>query len=110
MSAPHSDRAAAEAFLAELPSVSRAVIAQYFRQTFTIDNKADDSPVTIADRSAEAALRQAISAAFPGHAIVGEEQGGHADEGISWIIDPIDGTRSFITGCPLFGTFYAALH
>ena len=104
MSAPHSDRAAAEAFLAELPSVSRAVIAQYFRQTFTIDNKADDSPVTIADRSAEAALRQAISAAFPGHAIVGEEQGGHADEGVSWIIDPIDGTRSFIIGRPLFGT------
>ena len=66
MSAPHSDRAAAEAFLAELPSVSRVVIAQYFRQTFTIDNKADDSPVTIADRSAEAALRQAISAAFRG--------------------------------------------
>jgi myo-inositol-1(or 4)-monophosphatase len=102
MSAPHSDRAAAEAFLAELPSVSRAVIAQYFRQTFTIDNKADDSPVTIADRSAEAALRQAISAAFPGHAIVGEEQGGHADEGVSWIIDPIDGTTNFVHGLPCF--------
>ena len=104
MSGPHSDRAAAEAFLAELPSVSRAVISQYFRQSFAIDNKADDSPVTIADRAAEAALRQSISAAFPGHAIMGEEQGGHVDEGLSWIIDPIDGTRSFITGRPLFGT------
>ena len=104
MSGPHSDRAAAEAFLAELPSVSRAVIYQYFRQSFAIDNKADDSPVTIADRAAEAALRQSISAAFPGHAIMGEEQGGHVDEGLSWIIDPIDGTRSFITGRPLFGT------
>ena len=104
MSGPHSDRAAAEAFLAELRSVSRAVISQYFRQSFAIDNKADDSPVTIADRSAEAALRQSISAAFPGHAIMGEEQGGHVDEGLSWIIDPIDGTRSFITGRPLFGT------
>ena len=104
MSGPHSDRAAAEAFLAELSSVSRAVISQYFRQSFAIDNKADDSPVTIADRAAEAALRQSISAAFPGHAIMGEEQGGHVDEGLSWIIDPIDGTRSFITGRPLFGT------
>ena len=104
MSGPHSDRAAAEAFLAELPSVSRAVISQYFRQSFAIDNKADDSPVTIADRAAEAALRQSISAAFPGHAIMGEEQGGHVDEELSWIIDPIDGTRSFITGRPLFGT------
>lgn len=104
MSGPHSDRAAAEAFLAELPSISRAVISQYFRQSFAIDNKADDSPVTIADRAAEAALRQSISAAFPGHAIMGEEQGGHVDEGLSWIIDPIDGTRSFITGRPLFGT------
>jgi myo-inositol-1(or 4)-monophosphatase len=104
MSGPHSDRAAAEAFLAELPSVSRVVISQYFRQSFAIDNKADDSPVTIADRAAEAALRQSISAAFPGHAIMGEEQGGHVDEGLSWIIDPIDGTRSFITGRPLFGT------
>ena len=104
MSGPHSDRAAAEAFLAELPSVSRAVISQYFRRSFAIDNKADDSPVTIADRAAEAALRQSISAAFPGHAIMGEEQGGHVDEGLSWIIDPIDGTRSFITGRPLFGT------
>jgi histidinol phosphatase-like enzyme (inositol monophosphatase family) len=104
MSGPHSDRAAVEAFLAELPSVSRAVISQYFRQSFAIDTKADDSPVTIADRAAEAALRQSISAAFPGHAIMGEEQGGHVDEGLSWIIDPIDGTRSFITGRPLFGT------
>ena len=104
MSGPHSDRAAAEAFLAELPSVSRAVISQYFRQSFAIDNKADDSPVTIADRAAEAALRQSISAAFPCHAIMGEEQGGHVDEELSWIIDPIDGTRSFITGRPLFGT------
>ena len=104
MSGPHSDRAAAEAFLSELPSVSRAVISQYFRQSFAIDNKVSNSPVTIADRAAEAALRQSISAAFPGHAIMGEEQGGHVDEGLSWIIDPIDGTRSFITGRPLFGT------
>ena len=109
MSGPHSNRAAAEAFLAELPSVSRAVISQYFRQSFAIDNKADDSPVTIADRAAEAALRQSISAAFPGHAIMGEEQGGHVDEGLSWIIDPIDGTRSFITGRPLFGTLIGIL-
>ena len=104
MSVPHRDRVAAEAFLDELPAISRKVINQYFRQAFTVDRKSDDSPVTIADKTAEAALRAAISEEFPDHAIVGEERGGIIGDGLSWIIDPIDGTRSFITGRPLFGT------
>ena len=104
MCVPHRERVAAEAFLAELPAISRKVINHYFRQALTVDSKADDSPVTIADKTTEAVLREAISEAFPNHAIIGEEQGGIIGDGLSWIIDPIDGTRSFITGRPLFGT------
>ena len=104
MSLPHRDRVAAEAFLAELPTISRKVMNQYFRKAVTVESKADDSPVTIADKTAEAALHEAISEAFPDHAIVGEEQGGIIGDGLTWFIDPIDGTRSFITGRPLFGT------
>ena len=98
------DRAEIDAFLLTLPSFSRPVITQYFRSGFSVEQKADNSPVTIADKSVEAELRNAILAAFPDHAIVGEEQGGRADRQICWVIDPIDGTRAFVIGKPLFGT------
>jgi histidinol phosphatase-like enzyme (inositol monophosphatase family) len=77
----------------------------YFRQRVAAERKSDNSPVTIADREAELLLRQRISAAFPRDAIVGEEFGEQAgDSGFRWILDPIDGTKSFITGVPLYGT------
>ena len=98
------DRAEIDAFLLTLPSFSRPVITQYFRSGFSVEQKADNSPVTIADKSVEAELRNAILAAFPDHAIVGEEQGGRADRQICWVIDPIDGTRAFVIGKPVFGT------
>ncbi|MBN2906716.1 MAG: inositol monophosphatase [Rhodobacteraceae bacterium] len=81
-----------------------AVAMRHFRAPLEIVAKADDSPVTIADRATEALIREQIAATFPGHAIFGEEYGveGRLD-GPTWIIDPIDGTRSFITGHPLFG-------
>lgn len=66
--------------------------------------KPDDTPVTVADREAERLIRARISARYPGHAVVGEEYG--ADEGGSshrWIVDPIDGTRAFVRGVPLYG-------
>lgn len=73
-----------------------------------MDRKADSSPVTIADRSAEELLRREIESAFPDDGIVGEELG--TKEGTSayrWILDPIDGTKSFISDVPLFGTMVA---
>ncbi len=72
------------------------------RQPLTIDNKADNSPVTEADRKAEREMRDIITAAFPDHGIFGEEEGRKqprsSNEQYLWVLDPIDGTKSFITG------------
>ncbi len=77
----------------------------YFRTAIETETKADASPVTIADRRAEACIRRRIEARFPGHRIVGEEFGEReAQAGAPcWWVDPIDGTRSFIRGVPLYG-------
>ena len=79
---------------------------QYFqRDDLQVDRKADGSPVTVADRQAEQHLRQRIVAAFPDDAIVGEEFPERpGTSGFRWILDPIDGTKSFIHGVPLYGT------
>ena len=77
----------------------------HFNAGTAVDLKADGSPVTAADREAEAVMRKIIGAAFPTHAILGEEEGetpGAADT--RWIIDPLDGTRTFVRGVPLYGT------
>ena len=100
----------AEAFLASLPALSRPVIDHYFRHAPALEQKADNSPVTIADKSVETVLRQAVQSHFPEHAIIGEEQGGVADKPFCWVIDPIDGTRAFVIGKPLFGTLVAMVH
>ena len=93
------------AFLGELPAVSRPVISQWFRSGGTVEWKSDDSPVTMADKAAELALRNAIMAAFPDDEILGEEHAAKTgNSGYSWVIDPIDGTRAFICGRPVFGT------
>jgi len=85
-----------------LDSASKIAL-QYFRQPVSVEVKADDSPVTIADREIEQAIRNLITECFPGHAIYGEEQGQTSGEGGTWVIDPIDGTKSFLLGNPLFG-------
>jgi histidinol-phosphatase len=78
-------------------------IAHYQRDV-AVERKADQSPVTIADRSAEQLIRQRLAASYPGHAVLGEEFGADgARSSHRWIIDPIDGTRSFVHGVPLFG-------
>lgn len=78
---------------------------EHFYARVGFERKADDSPVTIADRQAEQHLRSRIAAAFPDDAILGEEYGEQAGaSGYRWILDPIDGTKSFITGVPLYGT------
>lgn len=98
------------AFAAELADIARPLSRRWFRQALAVDMKADESPVTIADREIEQALRQRIVATFPEHGIFGEE-GGRArmDAETLWVIDPIDGTRSFISGWPLFGMLLAVL-
>jgi inositol-phosphate phosphatase/L-galactose 1-phosphate phosphatase/histidinol-phosphatase len=91
-----------------LTEVSRPILRRYYRQKLDIIDKADESPVTKADRECEAALRERITAAFPDHGIIGEEFGAErADAEYVWVLDPLDGTRAFITGRPLFGTLIA---
>ena len=76
----------------------------HFQTGVTVEQKADESPVTIADRSAEELLRRLIESRFPDHAIIGEEFGEtDRDSTYRWMLDPIDGTRSFIRGVPLYG-------
>ncbi|XP_038712800.1 bifunctional phosphatase IMPL2, chloroplastic-like [Tripterygium wilfordii] len=89
------------------------VIRKYFRKKIDILEKEDLSPVTIADKAAEEAMVSIILQNFPSHAIYGEENGWQCKEKFSdyvWVLDPIDGTKSFITGKPLFGTLIALLH
>jgi myo-inositol-1(or 4)-monophosphatase len=96
-----------------LADISGAAILPYFRKSGTVRNKAGPAsfdPVTAADRAAERAIRTAVRAQFPDHGIVGEEYGVVPGQGrYRWLIDPIDGTRAFITGSPLWGTLIGLL-
>ena len=92
----------------ELADAAGEVIRPYFRKPLAVDDKADLTPVTIADRAAEAAVRALIETHFPDHGIIGEEFGPvREDADYVWVLDPIDGTKSFISGVPLFGTLIA---
>lgn len=91
-------------FAAELADAARPLALSYFRTPLDVISKLDDSPVTIADRTIEKHLREMIEARFPDHGIHGEEFGVKAGNAFTWVLDPIDGTKSFITGFPLFGT------
>lgn len=87
------------------------VALHYFRQVISVDEKEDKSPVTEADRKIEERLRELIAKTFPTHGIYGEEFGvENIDAEFVWVIDPIDGTKSFATGRPLFGTIIGLLH
>lgn len=93
-----------------LADAVRPVALRHFRTPLAIDHKHDLSPVTLADHEAEAAMRALIAERFPEHGIYGEEMGAHqADAEYVWVLDPIDGTQSFVTGKPLFGTLIAVL-
>jgi inositol-phosphate phosphatase/L-galactose 1-phosphate phosphatase/histidinol-phosphatase len=88
----------------------RPLLLDHFRSGVDYDVKADTSPVTIADRQAETTMRQMIERAWPEHGILGEEYGGERTNATYvWVLDPIDGTKSFVTGKPLFGTLIALL-
>ncbi|CEJ14604.1 Histidinol-phosphatase [bacterium YEK0313] len=97
-----------EAFVHELARVSGEAILPFFRSSIGVENKAHAGafdPVTEADRAGEAAMRRMIKATFPAHGIVGEEHGSENPEAEHvWVLDPIDGTRAFIAGIPVWGT------
>lgn len=97
------------AFCAGLADAVRPIALEYFRRPLDIVRKSDLSPVTIADRSIETTLRALIAERYPDHGIVGEEMGGDTGADLTWYLDPIDGTKSFISGMPLFGTLIALL-
>ena len=83
----------------------------YRQQSVVVETKADQTPVTIADRGAEEQMRARIAKTFPKHGIIGEEFGSERpDAEFVWVLDPIDGTKAFITGLPLWGTLIALLH
>ena len=97
-------------FAKHLCRVSAEVIKKYFRTHVSIDQKIDNSPVTIADKKAEEMMRESILKTFPHHGIIGEEFGTHNSESeFQWVLDPIDGTKSFICGALSFGTLVALL-
>jgi myo-inositol-1(or 4)-monophosphatase len=97
----------------ELANLSGPVILKHFRTAMPVENKAGGGafdPVTIADRGAEKAIVEELATRFPDHGIVGEEFGTKAgSSSFQWVIDPIDGTRSFIMGSPLWGTLIGVL-
>ncbi len=98
-------------FAHNLADISSEIAKKYFRLPNGEIKKEDESPVTKADREIEEILRQKIIAEFPHHGIIGEEFGNHNEKSeFKWIIDPIDGTSSFIIGRPSFGTLIALYH
>jgi histidinol phosphatase-like enzyme (inositol monophosphatase family) len=76
----------------------------HFQTGAAVEMKADASPVTVADRNAERLIREAIAEAYPGDGILGEEEGASGQSDDRWVIDPIDGTKSFVAGVPLYAT------
>ena len=92
-------------FAVETAYLAGRLTLAYFQVGVQADFKADDTPVTLADRKAEELIRSRIEARFPRHAIIGEEYGSKDSEGAShrWFVDPIDGTKSFVRGVPLYG-------
>lgn len=100
------------AFMVELAEKSGDLIRPLFATPdLAVEIKADQSPVTAADRGAEELMRGLIAKAFPTHGVIGEEFGNDRPEAeFVWVLDPIDGTKSFVTGVPLFGTLIALMH
>jgi len=104
-----------EAFVEHLANVAGEAVMPFFRTTIGVENKGAKSggafdPVTAADHAGESAMRQLIKATFPSHGIIGEEFGNESEDAeYVWVLDPIDGTRGFITGLPSWGTLIGLL-
>src|SRR3974390_1352112 len=103
-----------EAFVERLAQVSGEVILPFFRSSIGAEDKSRGgafAPVTEADRGAEAAMRRLIGQTFPAHGVIGEEYGqDRPDAEYVWVLDPIDGTKSFISGMPTWGTLIGLMH
>jgi fructose-1,6-bisphosphatase/inositol monophosphatase family enzyme len=127
MATSPEETACPEAFVdmaLSLAERAREIVGRYFRGDFEVEQKPDLSPVTVADRETEAALRSMIAEAYPDHGVLGEEYGAEradadylweygaerADADYLWVLDPIDGTKRFTTGHAQFGTLIALLH
>ncbi|RZI82411.1 MAG: histidinol-phosphatase [Pseudomonas sp.] len=98
------------AFAEQLAQAAAAAIQPYFRANLAVEDKGGRlyDPVTVADKAAEDAMRSLIQERYPSHGILGEEQGvAVGSSPLTWVLDPIDGTRAFITGLPLWGTLIA---
>ena len=106
--------AALDDFLLELNAASAAVITPLFRADHGLEDKGHSGwfdPVTLADKNAEAAIRQVVSKRFPEHGVIGEEYGeDRPDAEFVWVLDPIDGTRAFIAGLPVWTTLIGLRH
>ena len=102
------------AFVDRLAQVSSEVISPFFRSALRAEDKSQGGvfdPVTEADRAAEAAMRRLIGQTFPAHGVIGEEYGQDRPEAeYVWVLDPIDGTKSFISGLPTWGTLIGLMH
>ena len=103
------------AFVEELGAVAAQTILPFFRTALRAEDKSSSGgafdPVTIADRAAESAMRNLINRTFAHHGIIGEEFGvDRPDAEYVWVLDPIDGTKSFICGTPTWGTLIGLLH
>ena len=102
---------AAPALACRLADVARPILKGYFRQGVAVDGKDDQSPVTRADRESEAAMRAILADAAPDHGVLGEEYGpDRTDADYVWALDPLDGTRAFVSGKPQFGALVALMH
>lgn len=99
-------------FAEELRQAALPIVDKYFRAPdLAIEEKEDVSPVTLADQGIERLWREMITAAYPDHGIIGEEEDSvGADRDFVWVLDPIDGTRAFVGGFPLFTNLFALLH
>ena len=97
-------------FAEGVADVADAMAMTYFRKPLDVEKKSDLSPVTQADRAIEATMRDSIVKEFPTHGILGEEhENARLDAQYVWVLDPIDGTKSFVSGMPTFGTLIACL-
>ena len=98
-------------FAENLADTAEVPVLSHFRSKLDIEDKSDSSPVTVADRDAESRMREMIQSRFPDHGIIGEEYGNlNPESPWTWVLDPIDGTRAFITGNPLFGTLVGLMY
>lgn len=110
MTDPHFVQQALAAALAAADAAREVIGSRYRRRAFEVVTKEDQTPVTEADREAEATIKRVLRAQFPDHAYYGEEEGREGDGDWLWLIDPIDGTKAFVRGYPMFSTQIALMH